>query len=200
MADELQALLDKINDEGVKKAQREQDEILAKARKDADAIIAEAKEQAAKITADAQREAAVQLNEGIMKLRHASRDIMLNLRGTLQNRVHSAVADLMKATMNGNELATVIAAVITQYIAKNGATDDLTVLVNASQLATLETVVKAKLADNLKAHTSFAPGNVASGFQLVFSGNDVMYDFSDQALTDTVAAYIGPKLAAALKD
>ena len=200
MADELQALLDKINDEGVKKAQREQDEILAKARKDADAIIAEAREQAAKITADAQREAAVQLNEGTMKLRHASRDILLNLRANLQNRVHQAVADLMKSTMNGNELASVIAAVITQYIAKNGATDDLTVLVNESQLATLEAAVKAKLIDSLKAHTKFAPGNVTSGFQLVFSGNDVMYDFSDQALTDTVAAYVGPKLSAALKD
>ena len=200
MADELQALLDKINDEGVKKARQEQDEIIAKAKKEAEAIIADAREQAAKITADASRDAAVQLKEGMMKLRHASRDIILNLRANLQNRVRQSVSDLMKETLDGEKLASVIANVITEYIAKNGNSDDLTVLVNESQLATLESAVKAKLAADLKERCTIAPGNVTSGFKLVFTGNDVMYDFSDQALTDTIAAFIGPKLTAALNE
>ena len=60
---------------------------------------------------------------------------------------------------------------------------------------------KAKLSDNLKERCEFSPApTVASGFKLAFKNNDVLYDFTDQALADAVASYVGPRIAAALSD
>ena len=199
MADELQALLDKINDEGLKKAQKTADDLIAQAEKEADAILADAKAQAAKVLADAQTEAAIQLKEGKQKLSQACRDVLLALRATLQTRVQKTVGDLMKETLDGNRLAAVISAVITEYVARNGRCDDLTVLVDNSQLAVIEAAVKAHLAADFRANPVLAPSKASmNGFKLVFNGNEVMYDFSDQALSETIAAAVGPKIAAAL--
>ena len=40
---------------------------------------------------------------------------------------------------------------------------------------------------------------VSAGLQIGFKGTDVFLDFSDEALADVICAYVGPKLAAALK-
>ena len=65
----------------------------------------------------------------------------------------------------------------------------------------MSAAVKAKLADNLKERCEFSPApTVASGFKLAFKNNDVLYDFTDQALADAVASYVGPRIAAAFSD
>ena len=74
MADELQALLDKINDEGIKKAEQQQQAILEQARQEAARIIARAKEQADTLTANAENNAALLTQKGEEALRQAARD------------------------------------------------------------------------------------------------------------------------------
>lgn len=200
MADELQALLDKIKSEGVKKAEQQRDEILDQAQKDADKLIADAREQATKIIADATAEAGVLTQKGEEALRQAARDILLTLRQELQQKVQNTVSSLVKETFDGEQLAVVIATIVTSFIEKNGENDDITVLVNQSQLDTLEGAVKAKLAENLRQHCTLAPApGLAAGFKIVFNQNDVMYDFSDQALAEAVATYVGPKIASILR-
>ena len=79
--------------------------------------------------------------------------------------------------------------------------EGIVLLVNPQQLEALSSAVKAKLADNLKARCEFSPSpSVANGFKLAFKDNDVLYDFTDQALADAVASYVGPRIAAALSD
>lgn len=199
MADELQALLDKINDEGVRKAELQQEAILKQANQDAAKILADAKEQAAKIIADARNEAALLIQKGEEAVRQAARDILLSVKQDLQQRVQSTVSALLRETLDNDRLAAVIADVITAYLRQNGDTDDITVLVNPAELAVIESAVKARLADDLKAHCSLAPApGLANGFKLVFSNSDVLYDISDQALAEAVSATVGPRIAAAL--
>lgn len=200
MADELQALLDKINDEGVKKAEQQQQAILDQARQEAARIIAEAKEQAAALTANAKNDAALLAQKGEEALRQAARDILLTLRNELQNKVQDAVGDLMSQTLNGEQLAAVIAELITAYVQKNGECDKLQLLVPQAQLDTLQQAVSARLAANLRQQATFAPApGLSAGFKLTFKDQDVLYDFSEQALAEAVSAYVGPRIAAALK-
>ena len=51
MADDLQSLLDRINSEGVKKAEAERDAIIAAAKLEAEKIVGAAREEAAAATA-----------------------------------------------------------------------------------------------------------------------------------------------------
>ena len=85
------------------------------------------------------------------------------------------------------------------YLAKQGNEGDLTVLVSGDQLDLLAVAVKAKLADSLRQRVTLAPSKaLANGFKLVFSGEDVVYDFSDEALTEAISAHLSPALGAIL--
>ncbi len=201
MADDLQALLNKINEEGLKKAEQTKADIIAKAQAEAKGIIKKAQEEADDCRAKAQADSQILVQKGEEALRQAARDMMLSLRQQLQSRVRTAVLQLMDATLDAQQMPGVIAQIVENYLQKDGNEDNLELLVNPQQLDTLSAAVKAKLADNLKERCEFSPApTVASGFKLAFKDNDVLYDFTDQALADAVASYVGPRIAAALSD
>ena len=201
MADDLQALLNKINEEGLKKAEQTKADIIAKAQAEAKGIIKKAQEEADDCRAKAQADSQILVQKGEEALRQAARDMMLSLRQQLQSRVKAAVLQLMDATLDAQQMPNVIVQIVESYLQKDGNEDNLELLVNPQQLEALSSAVKAKLADNLKARCEFSPSPyVANGFKLAFKDNDVLYDFTDQALADAVASYVGPRIAAALSD
>ena len=201
MADDLQALLNKINEEGLKKAEQTKADIIAKAEADAKAIIKKAQEEADDCRAKAQADSQILVQKGEEALRQAARDMMLSLRQQLQSRVKTAVLQLMDATLDAQQMPNVIAQIIQSYLQNDGNEDNLELLVNPQQLDALSAAVKSMLADNLKERCEFSPApSVTNGFKLAFKDNDVLYDFTDQALADAVASYVGPRIAAALSD
>lgn len=200
MADELQALLNRINEEGLKKADEARTQLIAQAKAEAESIVAKAKAEAETIRGQAEADAKILAQKGEEALRHAARDILLALRQQLQERVREAALQTVRTTMDAQQLPQIITDVVTNYLAQGGAQDDLKVLLNPEQFETLSQAISWKLGKSLKAHCSFAPSaSVASGFKLVFENNDVLYDFSDEALADAIAAFVGPRIAAALK-
>ena len=201
MADDLQALLNKINEEGLKKAEQTKADIIAKAQAEAKGIIKKAQEEADDCRAKAQADSQILVQKGEEALRQAARDMMLSLRQQLQSRVKTAVLQLMDATLDAQQMPGIIAQIVESYLQKDGNEDNLELLINKEQLDTLSAAVKAKLADNLKNQCEFSPApTVTNGFKLAFKDNDVLYDFTDQALADAVASYVGPRIAAALSD
>jgi hypothetical protein len=45
----------------------------------------------------------------------------------------------------------------------------------------------------------FGESGIRSGFEVGFKGGEVYFDFTEDAVTELVADYIGPRLAAILK-
>ncbi|NMA45719.1 MAG: hypothetical protein GX945_04080 [Lentisphaerae bacterium] len=202
MADELQALLDRLSEQELKKIDAQRQDIIAQAKKEADDIIKDAKDKAGQIVGDAERESSLLAVKGEEALRQAARDVLLALRGEFEERVRKAAGDVMKNTLRDNaQLAGILSQVISAYLAHSGDNADLRVLLPKTQLDELESVVKAALGEDLRRHCELAPASsLSSGFKLQFKDNDVTYDFSDQALAEAVAAYVNPRLAAIITD
>lgn len=199
MADELQALLDRITDQELKKVDAERELILAQAKTDAAEIIKSAKAEAEATVATARQEAALFTQKGEEALRQASRDVLLALRSELEKRVTGTVEAMMRETLAGENLAAVIANLVTQYVAGQGEIDQIQLLVSPAELATLEKAVKTRLVEDLRQRCDLAPSaGVAGGFKLVFKNTGVMYDFTDQALAEAVATYLSPQVSAKL--
>ena len=199
MADELQALLEKITDQELQKADAEKDRILAQAKDEAEATVCKAKEEAKAMVENAKKEAAILQQKGEEALRQASRDVLLSLRSELEKRVKQAAETFLNADMKPVAIADIIAKLVINFVKADGTSDDLQVLLNPSDIAMVEEVLKASLADNLRANCSLAPSNaVSGGFKLVFKESGVMYDFTDKALADTIAAGLGGKLASVI--
>ena len=201
MADELQALLEKITEQELQKADAEKDRILAQAKEEADATVQKAREEAKSIVENARREAAMLQQKGEEALRQASRDVLLSLRAELETRVKKAAESLLNANMKAGDMADIIATLVTNFIKSDGSVDDIQILLNPEDVATVEEALKGALSENLRSNCSLAPSHaVAGGFKLVFKESGVIYDFTDKALADTVAAGLGGKIASVITD
>ena len=201
MADELQALLDKITEDELKKADEEKGKILAEAKAEAEETLRLAKAEAVAIVESAKKESTMLQQKGEEALKQASRDVLLSLRAELEKRVSQAAESMMKSSMEPKALGDIIAKLISGFIQNDGKTDDIKILLNHDEIAIVEEALKAQLGKELQANIALAPApSVTGGFKLLFKQSGIVYDFSDKALAETVAAGLGPKLAAIITD
>lgn len=199
MADELQALLDRITEDGVKKAEAQRMEILAKAKDEAAEIVKKAKDEAEQLLASANREADLLRQKSEQAMLLAARDVKLSLSAELKRQVPQAISALLGQTLQPEGLANVIASVCTSFLKDDGQQSDLQVMLPGAQFNQLVDAVKAQMAANLQTRCEFSPSRMLkNGFKLSFNGNDVVYDFSDEALTAALSEHLSPKLAALL--
>jgi V/A-type H+-transporting ATPase subunit E len=196
MADELQALLERIQSEGLKKADGEREEILAAARRDAEALLAEAKSQAKQITDQATRDAALTENKGKEALQQAARDTMLSLREQLQKCLKTVVGACAREGLTPEAMSTLIVELAQAYLKSDNASASLEVLLNPAQLEQLQAGLMSRLGEQLRSQAELKPvAEIEGGFRLSFSGEDVNYDFTDEALAETLCEFLNPKLA-----
>ncbi len=201
MADELQALLERIDRDGIRKGEEEAAKIISQAQSDAEKIVSDAKAEATKLLSDTRLECETMRQKSEEALRQSGRQLLLEVRETLSERVSAAVGNLLKASLDTNAVAGIIADLCRNFVQKEGNESDIRVLVSASQLSALEESVKAQLASDLREHVTLAPSRaLASGFKLVFTGSDVVYDFSDDALVDAISTHLSPALTAIIAE
>ncbi|MCQ2397504.1 MAG: hypothetical protein MJ106_07400 [Lentisphaeria bacterium] len=197
MADELQALLDRLDKEGVQKGEAEKARLIAEGEAEAKTILENAKAQASAMVAQAESECAMMRQKSEEALRQSGRQVLLQVRQELEGRVQKAVASMLKAELKPGVVGQIIGQICIGYLKDNGVTDDISVLVPADSLSALEDAVKASLAEQLRERVSLKPDKrLTGGFKLSFSGSQVVYDFSDEALAEAIAAHLSPALGA----
>ena len=201
MAEELQGLLDKIQSEGIAKAEAEKNAVIESAKAESAKIIENAKKEAAEIIRKAEENAEMSRTKGAAAIKQAARDVIIALRADMENRLKKLVADCLGEAMTPELMGKIILEMVKAYREKNPngeATVEL--LLQQKDAAALEKYLKSGVLKDLKANPSISVGgDFSSGLQLGFKGEDVFLDFSDDALTDVICAYVGPKLAASIK-
>lgn len=201
MAEELQGLLDRIQTEGIEKAEAEKATILGNAKAEAAKIIEKAKEEAATIVKKANEEAEISVNKGNAAIRQAARDVLIALRADIEARLKALVTENIGQAMTPDVMGKIILEMVKAYREKNP-TGDATVelLLPQSEAGQMAELLKGSLLANLRANPVIRiNADAASGLQIGFKDSDVFLDFTDEALSDVICAYVGPKLAAALK-
>lgn len=195
MADELQALLDRIHQDGVQKAAAEREKLLAEARAEADRITQEARQQAAAAVAAARREAETSVRKGQEALRQAARDTLLSLRQQLQERLRGVVRAGVGEALTPEALAPLLARLVEGLLTR-GEAAAIEVLVDGAAAERLQAGFLRALAADLRQRAAVVPvAGLGGGFKLVFDKQDVVYDFSDTALAEALCTFLNPKLA-----
>jgi V/A-type H+-transporting ATPase subunit E len=95
----VEALIERLRDEGVADGRRQADGLIAEARHEAEGIVAEAKHEAEEILHQARVEAETVRNAGEEALRTAMRDTVLKMKGHLSTRFSEEVRRLVAAQM-----------------------------------------------------------------------------------------------------
>ena len=198
MSKELQGLLNKIQAEGLEKAENERARLVAEAKAQADAIVAEAKAQADKIRKDAEADAEASRKKADAAVRQAARDVIISLKDDLQEKLRAVVREAAAQAMTPEAMAGLIAKIAEQF-AQNAASGAEVILSVREREEAAQKLIGC-LPDVLKKNTSVRLGRgFAAGFKVGFKDSEVFFDFSDEALTDIICEFVGPKLAAVIK-
>lgn len=198
MSEELQGLLNKIQAEGLEKAETERARLVAEAKAQAEAIIAEAKAQADKIRKDAEADAETSRKKADAAVRQAARDVIISLKDDLQQKLRAVVREAAAQAMTPEAMAGLIAQIAGQF-AQNAASGTEVVLPAREREEAAQKLIGC-LPDVLKKNASVQLGRgFAAGFKIGFNNSEVFLDFSDEALADVICEFVGPKLAAVIK-
>ena len=196
MSENLKGLLEKINQEGIKSAEKKAGEIEDKARLDAEKILSAARKLAGEIVQKAKAEAEkIQVNAELI-LKQASRDLLLSLKEDIRKMLNKIIAGEIEKALSNEEIAGILAGLIDKYAENNGQADDIKVLVKKEDLEKIKNSFMSKLKDRVKAGVEFKPSpNINAGFSISFDKGKLYFDFSDEGLLETLCAYLNPELA-----
>lgn len=196
MAEELQALLDRINEQGIEKAEEERRQRLEQAKKEAANIVSEAKKEADEIVATAREEAELLSEKGRDSLRQAARDTVLSLRERLEERAAKIAQEAVAEDLNPQAIADFIASMIDDSTAQKGDRMNIEAQVPDKVAKELRKHLLARLGEDLKEHVELTPvKDMEGGFRISIGEENVFYDFSDTALADVLCMFLNPRLA-----
>ena len=192
MAEELQQLLEKIQRDGVDKANAEAAAIVAKAKAEADAIVKKAQEDAAAAEAKGKADAEAYAERAKETISQAARDTMLKVKDDVTKLLTKLIAEDVTAAL-ATEAVPLAAAAVKELVTGS---------------ATAEIAAAPKLVDALRAQLAAqAQGGVkvvsdettGAGFTVSLDNGRVEHDFTDAAIADALAQRLRADLAAFLK-
>ncbi|POR05281.1 hypothetical protein AU468_01985 [Alkalispirochaeta sphaeroplastigenens] len=193
METQLQDIIAKIHDEGVKGAEERAHSIIEHAEKQAQAHLKKAKAEAAQIIKDAEQETSRMQSAGEAALQQAGRDLLLSVQKELAALFEKVVKETLAETLSPEAVAPVIASLVEKW--HDADTDDLAVLVPEADRDNLEKALRARLGKALQEGVEIKPSRaITAGFRIGAKDGAAFYDVTDGTLTDLLAAYLNPRL------
>ena len=197
---QLQELIAQIKKDGVLAAETKAEEILAAADGEADKIIAEAKAQADKMIADAKAENERTVKSGEDALRQAGRNLLISFRESVARELGAIVSETVNAVYVSEEFADLIVKAVQNWTAKPE-TDDISVILGSDDLQKLEEKLLGALKAKMLGGVTLKAGDIPDGgFRIAVNNGTVYYDYSAEAVTDMLSAYLSPRVTALLKE
>lgn len=196
MAQELDSLLERIQKDGVEKAQAEAESIRSAAKEEATRIREEARQEAEAIVREAKENGETFTERGVQAVKQAARDTILGVGGAVETIIRDLVSEEVSGAIDPETLRRMIVEVVTAYAERGGDEQAIEVLLNDTQVEAIQQAFASGLADKLKAGVEVKPDRtVKSGFRISVSGETVEHDFTADAIAETLSGLLRPKLA-----
>lgn len=197
MAEHLENLLKRIEDQAVTKAETEARGRLEKADQQATRIVAEAEAKARAILENAEHQVALKEENGRKSLEQAARDFLLLIRKSVTDHLSSLIRQALTKTVSGDFLATTLAALLPKLLEQNPA--GVSVELSEADQTTLHDGVMSLLAEDVKKGVELRPAKgIRTGFRIVLEGQDVHIDLTEDALVEMISRLVNADVAAAL--
>ena len=194
---QLSELIEQIKKDGVAVAETESNAIVETAKEKAEKIIADAEKKAEEIIAKAKAENERIVKAGEDSIRQAGRNLLISFRESVNKELDAIVGEKVSAVYSADELSTIIAEVVKA----SPKSDDIAVLLNSKDLEKFEkSIIAALKAQMLEGITLKPDDNFMGGFRIEVDGGTVYYDYSANAVTEMLSAYLSPKVTALMKE
>lgn len=200
MGEELKHLIKKIQDEGVAAAEQKAKSIEATANKRAETILEKAKTEADRIIANAREEVAKTQQGGEVALKQAGRDLMISLRGEIDEMLSRLIKMRVGEALSAKNLAAIINSLV-QAQASRDETADLEVFLNQKDLDVLTESFAGELKEAVKKGVRLKSSDrIRAGLSISYDRGESRFDFTDESLAEYLGARLKPRLAELLKE
>ena len=200
MPEELQGLLDRIHKDGIQKMEVKKKELIKQAQKEADAILKNANAEAEHIIKKSKETAKRDEERAKATIQQTARDVIIALKAELLDRMNICIKNLVSDAMTPDLMSNIILKMADSYSKTSGKNDSLSLIFSPKDLDKMTKHFNVNLAKNLKDQPEIFEGlDFGAGLKIGFKGSDVFLDFSDNALTEIITGYVGPRLASMLE-
>lgn len=197
---QLQELIEQIKKDGVDAAETQAKSIVDSAKAQAEKIISDAQAQADKILLNAKNENERMVKSSEDAIRQAGRNLLISFRESVARELKAIVGENVAAVYSSDAFAQLVINVVECWANKPDA-EDISVILNSSDLKLLEETLLASLKDRLlKGVTLKASDNFDGGFRIAVNNGGAYYDYSAEAVTDMLSNYLSPKVTELLKE
>ena len=183
--EDLQGLLEKINREGVEKADAEAAKIIEAAKAKADALVKDALAGADQAKADAEKASAAYAERAAETIHQSARDIIIGVKDSVSALLEGLLAkDVDKALADEKTAAQIV-------------TDAIKDLTGPGEIRCgekLAATLKSQIA-NLKSFSVATDANLGTGFTVKVEGGRVEHTFTGETIAAELAKRLRPDLA-----
>lgn len=183
--EDIQSLLEKINRDGVEKAEAEAKRIIADANAKADRIVADANAAADRARASAAADAAASAARAEETIRQRARDVVMGVKESVTSLLEKLLAKNVAAALSDGQTAAALAAEAVREMAGPG-----------------EVTCGEKLAEALRAQlagqgefTVVVDNAAGVGFSVKLDGGRVEHAFTPDVIAEELARRLRPDLA-----
>lgn len=200
MAIQLQELIERINQEGIKSAEEKTREIIAEAEKKAEDIIEKARKEAKGLTEKANESAKSTREKSEKAIKQSFRNVMLALKQEITKQFDLIVKSEIGKALNPEVISEVIINVSKDIAKQKSDGKDIQILVNEKDAKKLTGTFVESFKKEIKAGLEIKPvKNIDAGFMVSFDDGKSHYDFTDDGLRECLFAYISPQLKEIVK-
>ena len=184
--EDLQSILEKINREGVEKADAEAKRIIDAAKAKADALVKEAESAAAKTKAESEKAAAAYAERAAETIRQSARDVVIGVKDAIQALLEKLLTQSVEKALADEKTCSDL-----MIEAIKGLTGPGEVVAGAK----LAAAFKAKLAAE-QTFTVVTDDTIGTGFTVKLDGGRVEHTFTVETIAAELAKRLRPDLAA----
>jgi len=189
---QLKEIIDKIKNDGIRKAEEEAARIIGEAQDEASEIIRKAEENAKLIRNNTEAEIHKMENSGKGALRQAGRDLILTVKGEIRSIFDRLLEKEVRGVLNVELLSNVVLAAVKNIPEQEK--DEIDVLIPAELSSKVEPALIAKLKAEIASGIEIKPfKELDAGFRIAMKDGSAFYNFSDKEIAAMLGRYLNPR-------
>ncbi len=191
---QVEQLISKIKNEGIKAAEDNAEKIIQDAEQKAESIIKDAEKKAVEITAAAQADALRFENSAKASVKQAGRDVILTVRKNLSDIFDRLLKTETDKALTANVMEEIIVNTINKW--DKTETGNFIIEIPEKDSDTLQKVLTSRLSEEIKNGLEIKTAkNMEKGFFISSKDGSAYFNFSDEGIAEALSEYLNPKLA-----
>jgi len=196
MAEELQHLIERIQQDAIESTKAEAEQMLSKAREKAASTVKDAEAKSKALLEKAEEDAKRFVEHSERTLEQAARDLLISVGQGVENILCDLVGESVKDAMDMDTLRKILIELVKVYAERDGAESRVEFLVPEKDQESLIRFFTEQFGDHLdKGITLRAESGLHKGFRVECKNGAISHDFSQTAIAESLSSFLRPHLA-----